>query len=76
MCEQEAVADCQCVLKVFKFRKYKEGYIDEKHGASLKYSLDIGSFFKGEGQDPPEGGMTHTAMVEASLKALLGMQHP
>jgi len=53
-------------LQVFKFKKYKEGYEDEKRGVSLKYSLDIRSFLKREGQDPSEGSATHAAEVEAS----------
>jgi len=36
-------------LKVLKFMKYKEGYDDWKRGVSLRYSLDIGSFLRGEG---------------------------
>jgi len=36
------------MLKVFKFKKYKEGYEDGKRGAPLKYSLDIESSLKGE----------------------------
>ena len=28
--EQQAIADCERVLKVFKFKKYKEGYEDGK----------------------------------------------
>ena len=47
--EQEAVADCQHALKLFKFKKYKEGYEDKKRGVPPKYLLDIGSFLKGEG---------------------------
>ena len=30
--EQEAVADCQHALKLFKFKKYKEGYEDRSVG--------------------------------------------
>ena len=41
--EQEAMADCQRMLKVLKFIKYKKGYEGEKRGASPKYSLDIRS---------------------------------
>ena len=63
--EQEAIVDCQRTLKVFKF-KYKERYEDEKRGTSPKYSFDIGSFLKREGQDPFEGGAAHVAEVEAS----------
>jgi len=37
---------------------------------SLKYSLDIGSFLKGEGQDPLEGDATHAVEMEASQNAL------
>ena len=44
--EQEAITDCQCTLKMFKFEKYKEGYEDGKRGAPPRYSLDIGSFLK------------------------------
>ena len=51
---------------MFKFKKYREGYEDGKHGVSLKYSLDIGSFLRGEGQDPSEGSATYAAGVEAS----------
>ena len=51
---------------MFKFKKYKEGYEDEKRGASPKYSLDIRSFLKKESQGPTEGSATHAAMVEAS----------
>ena len=68
-CEQEAIADCQRVLKVFKFKKHEEGYEDGKRRASLKYSLDIGSFLNGKGQDPLEGSATHAVEVEASLNA-------
>ena len=46
-CEQKAVAECQHALKVFKFKKYKEGYEVGKRGVSMKYSLDIGSFLMG-----------------------------
>ena len=56
--EKEAIADCQRTMKVFKFKNYKEGYEDGKRGASPKFPLDIGSFLKGEGQDPLEGGAT------------------
>ena len=73
-CEQEAVADCQHALKVFKFKKYKERYEDVKCGVSLRYSLDIGYFLKGEGQDPPESSATPAAKVETSLNTLLAMQ--
>ena len=52
-CEQEAVADCQHELKVFKFKKYKKGYEDGKHGVSPRYSLDVESFLRGEGRNPP-----------------------
>jgi len=37
---------------------------------SPKYSLDIGFFLRGEGQDPPEGSATHAARVEASHNPL------
>ena len=37
--EQEVIANCQCMLKVFKIKKYKEQYEDGKCGSSLKYSL-------------------------------------
>ena len=46
--EQEAIADCQHALKVFKFQKDKEGYEDGKCGAPPRYSLDIGSSLEGE----------------------------
>ena len=55
---------------MFKFKKYKERYEDGKRGTSPKYSLDIGSFFKEEGQDHLEGGATHAANVEASQNPL------
>ena len=69
MHEQDAIADCQRTLKVFKFKKYIKGYEDGKRRASPKHSLDIGSFLKGEGYDPLEGGATHATEVEASLNA-------
>jgi len=68
--EQEAVVECQRALKVFKFKKYKEGYEDGKCEVSPKYSLDIGFFLRGEGQDPPESSATHAARVEASHNPL------
>ena len=30
--EHVIIAECQCMLKVFKFKKYKEGYEDGKCG--------------------------------------------
>ena len=74
--EQEHITDCQHMLKVFKFKKYKEEYEDEKSRAPPKYSLDVGSFLKGKGQDPLESGATHAAEVEASQTLPLGMQCP
>ena len=71
--EQEAVVECQRALKVFKFKKYKEAYEDEKHEVSLKYSLDIGSFLRGEGQDPPEGSATRTVGWRPLINLHLGM---
>jgi len=47
--EQEAIADCQHVLEVFKFKKYKEGYEEANRGVSLRYTLEIGSFLRSEG---------------------------
>ena len=41
--EWKAVDDCQHALKVFKFKKYKKGYEDGKHGVSQRYSLEIES---------------------------------
>ena len=38
--EQEVIADCQHVLKVFKFKKYKEGYEDGKCGVSPRYPFE------------------------------------
>jgi len=67
--KQEAVTDCQHVLKVFKFKKYIEGYEDGKCGASLRCSLDIGSFLRGEGWDPLESNVAHAGEVETSLHA-------
>ena len=67
--DQEAIADCQRMLKVFKFKKYKEGYEDERGGTPLKYSLDIGSSLKGEGQDPLGVGATHAIKLEAFQNA-------
>jgi len=55
---------------VFKFKKYKEGYEDGKRGVSPRYSLDIGSFLRGEGQYPPEISATQATEVETSLDAL------
>ena len=52
--EQEAITDCQHALKVFKFKKYKEGYKNGERGVSPRYPLEIGSFLRSEGQDPPE----------------------
>jgi len=51
--EQVVVVDCQHALKVFKFKKYKKGYEDGKHGVSPRYSLDVESFLRGEGRNPP-----------------------
>jgi len=64
--EEEAKADCQQTLKVFKFKKYKEGYKDGKRGAPPKYSLNIGSSLKREGQDPLRGSATHAVELETS----------
>ena len=52
--EHEAVAECQHARNVFKFKKYKEGYEDGKPEVSPRYQLDIRSFFRDEGRDPPE----------------------
>ena len=69
MREQEVVADCQYVLRVLKFKKYKEGYEDRMRRASLRYSFDIGSFLMGDGQDPPEISAAHASEVETHLNA-------
>ena len=53
---------------MFKFRKFKEGYEDEKCEVSPRYSLDIGSFLMGEGQSPPESSAAPSAEVETPLK--------
>jgi len=53
--KQEAIADCQHALKVFKFKTYTEGYEEGKRGEPLKYSLDIGSSPNGGSQDPLGG---------------------
>ena len=47
-----------------------------REAASPKYSLDIGSFLKGEGREPPESGVTHVAEVETSLNALFSDATP
>ena len=70
MREQEAVANCQHVLKVFKFKKYKQGYKDGNRGVSLRFTLDIGSFLRGKGQDPPQSNIAHSIEVETSLNVL------
>ena len=38
-------------------------------GMSLRYSLDIRCFLRGEGQDPPENNATHATEVETSQNA-------
>ena len=55
------------MLKVFKFKKYKERYEDEKRGASPRDSLEIGSFLRSEDQDPPKSSASSAIMVETSL---------
>jgi len=67
--EHKAVVDCQHELKVFKFKKYKEEYEDGKRGVSPRYLLDIESFLRGEGHDPPKSSAAHAAEVETSLNA-------
>jgi len=57
------------VLKVFKFKKYKEGYEDGKYGESPRYLLDIGSFLRGEGRGPPENSAAHAVEMETFLNA-------
>ena len=57
-------------MKVFKFKKYKEGYEDERHGVSLRYPLEIGSFLRSEDQDPPESSTAPAAVEETFLNAL------
>jgi len=54
---------------VLQFKKSKAGYEDGKRGASLRYSLDIESFLRGEGRGPPESSAAHAAQVETSLNA-------
>ena len=67
--EHKAIANCQHALKVFKFKKYKEGYEDRKRGVSPRYSLEIGCFLRSKGQDPPESSAAPATMVETSLNA-------
>ena len=54
---------------MFKLKKYKEGYENEKRGVSLRYSLEIRSFIMCEGQDPPESSAAPAAVMETSLNA-------
>jgi len=58
-------------LKVFKFKKYKEGYEDGKQGVSPRYPLEIGSFLRSEGQDPLESSIA-PATVEETVDYLEG----
>jgi len=74
--EQEVIVDCQCMLKVFKFKKYKEGYEDGKRGTPPKYSLHIRSYLKGESQDLLEPALP-TLLRWGPLKTVpLGMRRP
>jgi len=53
-------------LKVFKFKKYKDGYEDRKRGASLRYPLEIGSFPESQGQGPLESSVSPAIVAETS----------
>ena len=55
---------------MFKFKKYKDRYTDEKSEASLRDSLEMGSFFRSEGQDPSRNSIVPATIVETSLNAL------
>jgi len=35
-------------MKVFKFKKHKDGYEDRKQGASLRYPLEVDAFFESQ----------------------------
>jgi len=36
-------------MRVFKFKKYKDGYEDGKQGAAPRYPLEIGAFLEDQG---------------------------
>jgi len=55
VCERKAIDHCQRAVKIFKFKKYKEGYEDAKRGASSRFSLEIGAFLRSHDQETPEG---------------------
>jgi len=56
---------CQWEMKVFKFKKYNDGYEDEKRGAALRYLLEVEAFFKSQGlRCPAERG---ALVVEARI---------
>ena len=52
-------------MKVFKFKKYNDGYEYEKRGAALRYLLEVEAFFKSQGlRCPAERG---ASAVEARI---------
>jgi len=53
-------------VKVFKYKKYKEGYKDGKRGASLRYPLEIGAFLKSQDQELHESSVITATMAETS----------
>jgi len=67
--DQESIADCQHALKVFKFKKYKEGYEDRERGVCRRYPLKTEFSLGSEGQDPLENSAAPATVEETSLYA-------
>jgi len=59
---------CQWEMKVFKFKKYNDGYEDGKRGAAPRYLLEVEAFFESRGlRRPAERG---ASAVEARISLI------
>ena len=56
----------QKAVKIFKFKKYKEGSEDGKWDASPRYPLEFGAFLKSQGLELPEGSVVPATTAETS----------
>ena len=61
---------CQWEMKVFKFKKYKDGYEGEAGGATSRYPLEIEDFFESQGMGRPMEPDASIVEARTSLNAL------
>ena len=57
-------------VKVFKFKKYKEGYEDENWCASPRYPLEIGDFCESQGWELPVSSVVPAPRLRALFQLL------